>query len=329
MNIFITLDYELFFGKSPGSVEKCIIEPSERLHKIVSKYDYKLCLFVDAGFLIALKKNFPATKKTYQAITDQLERFTLYGHDIQLHIHPHWEDSTFQNGEWLIDCRRYRLHDFRRDEIVDIVCRYKKELSKYTEKSINAFRAGGWSIQPFEKIADALRENRIYIDSTLFKGGYYSSDNQYYDFRDAPSKTLWNFQNTPCEIDENGEFIEIPISSYQVSPLFYWKLALTKLIGGKKHKTFGDGVAISNTNKRLFKLLSQKSWSVVSIDGYKSTYLQDALDKYSKLDNNGNFVVIGHPKAVSEYSLSQLDVFLRKNSGKNRSMVYSDIKKYG
>ena len=56
MNIFITLDYELFFAQHSGSVEKSIIEPTEKLLEAVEKTTTKLCFFVDAGYLVRLEK---------------------------------------------------------------------------------------------------------------------------------------------------------------------------------------------------------------------------------------------------------------------------------
>ncbi len=38
MNIFLTFDYELFFGEKTGTVEKCMINPTNELLKISKKY---------------------------------------------------------------------------------------------------------------------------------------------------------------------------------------------------------------------------------------------------------------------------------------------------
>ena len=56
MNIYITLDYELFFGPKSGTVNKCIIEPIEKLLKIVDPLNVKIVCFVDSGYLLALEK---------------------------------------------------------------------------------------------------------------------------------------------------------------------------------------------------------------------------------------------------------------------------------
>ena len=55
MNIFLTYDYELFFGESTGSVDKCMIEPTNQLLKIAKEFNIKMTFFVDVGYLIKLK----------------------------------------------------------------------------------------------------------------------------------------------------------------------------------------------------------------------------------------------------------------------------------
>ena len=51
-------------------------------------------------------------KKDYDLITQQIQKLSAEGHDVQLHIHPHWEDSTFDGIEWIFDTNRYKLSDF-------------------------------------------------------------------------------------------------------------------------------------------------------------------------------------------------------------------------
>ena len=52
MNIYFTFDYELFFGSNSGTIENCIVKPTNELIKIANKYNVKFTFFVDSGFLI-------------------------------------------------------------------------------------------------------------------------------------------------------------------------------------------------------------------------------------------------------------------------------------
>ncbi|MBZ9777933.1 hypothetical protein LB452_03265 [Psychroflexus sp. CAK8W] len=314
MNIYITLDYELFFGEKSGSLENCIIKPTEAILKIVDIYKVKLVCFVDVGYLVKLeeqKDEFPNLEKDYNKVTAQIRHLAENGHGIDLHIHPHWEDSYYDGSKWVFDTLRYKLADFSPDEITSIVTKYTETLKRISGKAPKAYRAGGWSAQPFKGIGKALLKNNIAIDSTVFPGGYYNSSDQYYDFRGIePFRNRYKFSDNLTEEDSGGNFTEIPISSHKVSPLFFWKFSFLKLMKQDKHQAFGDGLAISKTKKDILRLLFSPSNSVVSVDGYKASYLKKSY-KLHKKNKVEDFVIIGHPKAFTDYSLSQIDRFLK------------------
>lgn len=320
MKVFFTFDYELFFGKNCGTLDNCIINPTNELIKIADKYNVKFVFFVDSGYIIKLneyRKKYPILNIDYQKITSQIKQLANLGHDIQLHIHPHWEDSYFDGEKWVIVSTRYRLHQFNEQEIFDIVYRYKKVLTDIVGNTVFAFRAGGWCIQPFDKIKDALQKNNIYLDSTIYRNGLNLSPTHYVDFRNMPNKQEWKFQDDPLMEDRNGYFTEIPISTAKVSPLFFWKFAITKKISTNQHKIFGDGSPIGASKKSIIKMLIKSTYSVVSCDGYKSSYLKNAYNEYLKNEYD-KFVIIGHPKAQTKYSLKKIEEFL--NTLNNREI---------
>jgi len=314
VQIFLTLDYELFSGENPGTVENSIIIPTEKLLEVGDKYDAKFVFFVDSGYLDRLsfyKEKYEKLAKDYEKIVNQLKSLNANGHDIQLHIHPHWEDCTYDGEKWSMDTNRFRIHSFEKDEIEDIVSRYKNALTDIVGNKVFAYRAGGWCLQPFDKLKDALKKHGIWLDSTVYKDGLNSSATHFYDFRNAPKKSLWKFEEDPVTEDSNGFFTEIPISTYPVSPLFFWKFAYHKKFAKNDHKVYGDGVtAGGSSNSSILKMLTKYSKSLVSLDGYRASLLKNALKENSKKEQEGNFVVIGHPKAVTPYSLKELDNFL-------------------
>ena len=319
-NIFLTLDYELFFGSNSGTQERSIIYPTNRLLEILDKCNIKASFFVDSGYIIKLdeyRKKYDILEDDYQKLISQIKGLSDSGHDIQLHIHPHWEDSYYEGGRWVIDTARYRIYDFSKDDVVDLVSRYKNVLTSLTSKEPFAYRAGGWCIQPFKHIMDALRLNKVWLDSTLFQNGKNDSVTHFFDFKGMPDKTLWRFEDNPLIENPNGYFTEVPISSYRVSPLFFWKLAFYKKFGADKYKPFGDGSAAGGSRLDKLRMLTKYTNSVVSVDGYKASYLDQAYKQFLKKTDHKNFVIIGHPKAMSEYSLEKLGQFIQHNSSSN------------
>jgi hypothetical protein len=318
MNIFITLDYEIFFGKNSGTQEQSIINPTNEILKVLDYYHVKASFFIDSGYLLKLseyRKKFDVLEVDFQKLTAQIKSLSDQGHDIQLHIHPHWEDSYFDGAKWVMNLHRYRLHEFNDDEIDDIVFRYKKVLTDIVGDKVFSYRAGGWCIQPFDKIKNALKKHNIWLDSTVFKNGFDNSKTHWYDFKDMPNKSIWKFENDPL-IEHQGFFTEMPISGYKVSPLFFWKLAFYKKFGSENYKSFGDGSVSASKLGKLIKRLLIPTNSAVSIDDVKVDFLEKAFKLYKK-EKLENFVIIGHPKAMSKYSLIKFEEFISKNRSEN------------
>lgn len=324
MNIYITLDYEIYFGENHGTVEKCIIYPTSELIGIAEKHEVRFCFFVDCGFILKLdeyRKKYPQLENDYLAITQQVKYLSRTGHDIQLHIHPHWEDSYYNGERWIINVKRYKLVDFSENEVSDIVFRYKKVLTDLTGKTIFAFRAGGWCMQPFSKLKQAFQQNNITLDSSVYRNGVYVSENYDYDFRSAPDKDIYKFENDPVKENANGYFTELPISAIKNSPLFFWRLFLLGRKNPYLHKPLGDGRAMPAPGYRK-KLLTRFTNNPVSIDGYNAHLLQKVLEKL-KSKNFDHMVVIGHPKALSRYSIQKLEKFVEENKENHNFTTYS------
>jgi hypothetical protein len=326
MNIYVTLDYEIYFGENHGTVEKCIIYPTSELIRISEKYNVRFVFFVDCGFILKLnefKTKYPQLEKDYEAIAKQVRYLSETGHDIQLHIHPHWEDSYYNGERWIINISRYKLSDFNDAEISDIVRKYKKVISDLTGKKIFAYRAGGWCLQPFSKLEKSFKENQITLDSSVFRNGFYKSEHYSYDFRNAPEKDLYKFEEDPTTEKENGFFTEVPISPIKNSPLFFWKLFLLGRKNPYLHKPLGDGRAMPAPGYRK-KLLTRFTNNPVSIDGYNACLLQKALNRL-KRKKMEQMVVIGHPKALSRYSIIKLEEFIAKNKKDHNFTTFNNV----
>jgi len=313
LKAILTLDYELFFGSRVGTPQKTIITASNNLLDVLNRFDAKAVFFVDATYLSRLnayRKDYPALQKDYDDVVSHIQYLEVEGHQIQLHIHPHWFDSCYDGGLWNLNLNRYRLIDWSKEDAGEIISTSASELNQHLSNKVFAFRAGGWCIQPFSHISQALINNGIYLDSTVFKNGRALSETHSFDFSDAPDLTRWTFESDPCMPDEAGSFREIAISSMRVSPLFYWKFAWVKIFGDKVlHGSFGDGEPVKNSKKDVLRMLTTYSSSVVSVDGYKSSRL---LHEYKAAKRRGDdyFVVIGHPKALTNYSLNQINDWL-------------------
>jgi hypothetical protein len=313
MNIFFTFDYELFFGSKSGSAQKCLLEPTNELLRIAGKSNASFTFFIDAGYLVKMneyKNKFPALEKDYSEISRQLEAIVKNRHDLQLHIHPHWLDSFYDGEKWVMNTKRYKLADFSDNEAAKIFESYYRELSKFCTTPI-AFRAGGWCIQPFEKFCPSFKKFGIIYDSSVYKGGSRISEQYNFDFTGAPSKTSWRFENDPLKENSSGSFTELAMNARMYSPLFFWKLFLLGRMNPGNHKYVGNGIALSVPGYRK-KILTQPTLQCTNADGYYISQIEFDLQKAIRRNSGNEFVILGHPKAMTKYSLRKLEEIIPK-----------------
>ena len=219
--VILSFDYELFFGDKSGTVLKTLIEPTNKILDAMDSVGFKGNFFIDWQMLKYLKEeNTERTLSDYNLIKNQLKDMVRRGHRIELHIHPHWVDAKYNgDGTWNFDdFSHYSLQSFTQSEITKLFEEGVGLLTAIAQDvdpsyKIVAFRAGGWAIQPFDKIKEGFIKTGIMIDSSASFGQAAVHKDSFYDFRNMPKKGLYRFNNDVCEEDEKGCFIEVPISS--------------------------------------------------------------------------------------------------------------------
>lgn len=320
--IYLTLDYELFFGTPSGSAEKCILEPTRRLMEISRRTGIRMTFFVDAGYLWKLQElapTFPALERDFIAVSEQVRQLAGEGHDCQLHIHPHWEDARYEDGQWVFPVHRYKLADFPKEQALDIFSRYAGVLSSISGQTMHSYRAGGWCLQPFSHIREAFIALGIQQDSTVFPGGANKNEVYDYDFRNVHSNSAYRFETDLCLAEPEGRFVELPIAAHTYSAWFFWQLYGWGRLIPSRHKPMGDGYPISTSGERT-RRLTRSSRLPVSLDGFFARELGRAF----RANQADDFVVIGHPKACTLYSLAQLEKFICRYQKTHRFMTFSE-----
>lgn len=308
MKIYLTFDYELFFGDHPGSVEKCMLEPTRDLFELAEGKDVHYTFFVDVGYLIASSR-YAELENERTHVEEQIKEMIDRGHDVQLHIHPHWQKAEYVNGSWEMNTKgAYKISDFTQAEIDEIFGSYKNYLEALIGRKVCAFRAGGWCIQPFEVFKEVFEKYDLKIDSSVIPGDFMLTDEYALDFRFAPEKESYRFSNDVCSEDAEGAFTEMTIASMRYSPLFFWQLYILGRLFPDRHKMIGDGRFLDQGGRKKRKL---KNYTVnhISTDGYFAKKLKAGLDKMINMGMQ-HMVVIGHPKGNTNYSIEKLNDFI-------------------
>ena len=332
-DIYITLDYELCLGEKTGSVKNTIIRPMEKLAEVFDRYNVKVTLMVDSSYLYMLNKNkneFPSLEDDYNLIVSQLKSLSDAGHSIQLHIHPQWYYSRFDGNEWKMDFDHYKLSDMSDDDVTFYFKESRLLLESIIGKKVMAFRAGGFSLQSYKDHSQLLISNNIKIDTSVVPGAFEKSKNHWYDFRDLPHKP-YRFSENITKIDKHGALVEMPVSTVSFNPIKY--LLLRKKIeytqSSFKPSTEGRGIVESYSKYRkwfnLYRQLFRTKFAAASIDNFSSCLLPLVYKKYKAIPGNNCFVIIGHPKSVSQNSIRFTEEFIKKTVHTNKYKTLEDF----
>ncbi len=306
--VILTFDYELFLGEDSGIAQKSILEPTSKIIKLLKKYNSKAIFFVDATYLMALKKY---NHSDLLLITNQLKEIILIGSSVELHLHPQWLDAKPNKDRWIFESfDRYRLHSLSKDKINSLFKDGIDILESITNKKIKAFRAGGWSITPFHTLQDAFLENNIKLDMSVCPRFYKDElPMHYYDFLNVPNKEFYRFSDDVNIEDTDGNFMEIPVTTYYMKGI---DLVVNNLIKKLyKDTIYGDGKGLSSSTiqenilKRVFKQNLRKA----TIESQSHWFFKKSLQK---IDNKNFISYVMHPKTLTKTSFRNLEYLLIK-----------------
>jgi hypothetical protein len=229
--LLFSSDYELYFGENYLSEREVLIEPTEHILRAFEEEGIPMTLFADVASVwryYSLK-----VKSDYILLfEEQLRQAIRQGHDVQLHLHPHWMTSKFDGKRWEMDESKFKLSDLgyggrktqsleSADELIIRGKEYLEKLLRPVDPSYQciAFRAGGYGIQPNDKeLIGALLSAGFKIDSSIVPGMFFKSNVNQIDFRRVPSKLNYRI-GTRYGIDQEDSqgIFEIPIAAYSES----------------------------------------------------------------------------------------------------------------
>jgi len=310
-SILLTFDYELFFEKS-GTLENSILKPVDLVIDFFEKHGIRATFFIDVLYYLRMLED-TRTAENSKLIKEQLQTLVSKGHRIELHLHPHWLDAKYEGGEWVFPTYRYyRLQDLPGEKVTDLFVSGVEVLEGIArdidpQYKVVAFRAGGWCIQPFEKLKEGFLKSGIQVDSTIAEGMKAETGIHYYDFTEVPQREFYRFSDDPTQIDEGGMFYEIPITSFKKNLSDKVTGKLTKRFRGVDFRIYGDGAWIGSKIGQVKKASLRTKLSPT----YEMFTLEDAIPATlaKKVDEVGNRLVnfISHPKKLSPISFVSLE----------------------
>lgn len=326
-NLILTFDYELPLGGVKIDYRDALFEPTNQLLDWAETWNLSLVFFVDILCYVQCQKLQIDSFTT--PFKKQVQEMIQRGHDVQLHIHPHWLNTKIHNNHFETDAP-FSLSDYKDEEIDHIISLAVKELTQLAQEidpnyQCLAFRAGGYNFGPkMELICRFLYQQGIRFDSSIAKGYYFKSDTSDVDYRNFRPMPNGFIPFSKISTSSIHRLFEIPIASRPKS-LF----EIPTFIRAKwfAHRSVNRGIMIHTINKLTFleKLRKLFSSRMLTVDNhtFSHSYLYSILDyhigKYQKYSDI-SCALIGHPKAMGTYSLellTQLVQTIQKESQQN------------
>lgn len=334
IKIFLTFDYELPLGGIKKSFKHSLFDPTEKLLDLADDMNVPIVLFAD--ILSAVKFKSWNNDAFFIPFKNQISGALKRGHDVQLHLHPHWLHTKFENGEFLVS-EKYSLSDFESNAypdniegIIESGCKTLSEICKEAKPDYKcvAFRAGGYCLQPkTDKIITALYNNGIRYDSSISKGYYFKSDFSFVDYRKTPDKPNWILPlNGNLLSESDNGILEIPIASkfknvFELPTRFKLKLYKHRVVEnrGKQLHTNKN----TNIKDKAIQLFASR---MLTVDNhtYSDKYLMEILAYNLNCYKKHDVIMcslIGHPKSMGNYAYTLLRNFINNVTDKYGSSV--------
>ncbi len=173
----LTLDYETWQPVPAGrriDWGTDVFEPTDALLDVCDAEGAHLTIFAELGEHAFLREHQPRLAARMEA---QWRDAVARGHDVQMHLHPNWLPelgARLEGGRYLWNELLTRADDH--PDLVSVIAHLKRMLEQIIRPvdpryETVAFRAGGWEAQPFRRLAEALRANAMWCDSSVYHGG--------------------------------------------------------------------------------------------------------------------------------------------------------------
>ena len=181
-------DWELS-GNGSGDIRQLQFEPLRRLVSIYNRLGIHGSFNAEVMQQLTFRQH-QDQHKELGALADEWDetmRDTLrQGHDIQLHIHPQWQNAEYHDGRWKLTAD-WSILNYSREAARQMLLRGKEYLENLL-RGVNpnyrclSFRSGAWCIAPSPHMLELLVELGIVFDMSIVAGVKYDTRNIKLDY---------------------------------------------------------------------------------------------------------------------------------------------------
>jgi hypothetical protein len=339
LKLLLTFDHELPLGGVRTSYKEALFDPTYRLFELADTLKVPVVLFTDV--LCGIRYKEWDNNSFYKPYVQQLQNAILKHNDVQLHLHPHWLTTSFENNSFLPSAD-FKLADFQANKTYSIDNIIKRGVDFLKEVCVKAnqdykctaFRAGGFNIEKVtQEIINSLYKNGIRFDSSIAKGYYFRSGLSEVNCLNMPSVPNW-FIGVDGNVrkEANKGIFEIPVASISKTPFEMPTRFKLKKLSSRAPRDHGFQIHEGNPTDLKSKIKMMFSSRMLSFDNYTFSvdYLMKILEnnvrKYQKNDTT-ILSVIGHPKSMGDYSFFLMESFVQKVRQKYPGVEFTTFSK--
>jgi len=196
IHLALTHDWELR-GDGSGDIEQIQFAPLRALLEIYRKHGARTTFFPDVMQQLRFRRlegKHPELKITADSWDEHVREAFRQGHDIQLHLHPQWQDAQYENGSWRLS-GHWSILNYDRETAYAMVAygkQYLENLLQPLDSSYRclAFRAGALAAAPSPHLFKSLAGLGIQLDVSIAGGLIVNNQNLQLDYRDCQETFL-------------------------------------------------------------------------------------------------------------------------------------------
>jgi len=181
-------DWELS-GNGSGNARELQFEPMRELVRIYNAHGIRGSFNAELMQQLTFRKferEHPELKRLADEWDAVVRETFSQGHDIQLHIHPQWNEAEYQDGKWRLTAD-WSILNYEPEAAYQMLSAGKEYLENLL-RAVNpnyrcvSFRAGSWCIAPSPHILNLLVKLGIVFDMSIVGGLRYDTRNIKLDY---------------------------------------------------------------------------------------------------------------------------------------------------
>lgn len=237
-------DWELS-GNGSGDIRQLQFEPMRRLVNIYNRLGIRGSFNAEVMQQITFRR-FQNEQSELRVLADEWENVVRetfrQGHDIQLHIHPQWQNAQYQDGRWILTSD-WSILNYSRETALEMLQGgkdYLENLLKDIDPNYRcvSFRSGAWCIAPSPHMLNVLVDIGIVFDMSIVAGVKYDTRNIKLDYTQCEEAFLpyYPVMTDARKISDTVEpIICVPTNCFYASRRQVLRGHLDKIVGKVKN----------------------------------------------------------------------------------------------